>query len=156
VKIRYKYLTQTQLGSLFGATSHEVGRWLVEAGLRDPKTKKPTDAAHRDGYCDTAPSGPSGYHWVWDAQKAVAALRDAGHRLAQTLPEEIVVPAELAGPFSVDPSAGRHVLNGEGDVVVRTTTALNAEIIARILNAAHRSGALDRLLPAKAPQPALG
>jgi hypothetical protein len=129
---------------------------LVEVGLRDPKTKKPTAAAHRGGYCDTAPSGPSGYHYVWEAQKTIAALRDAGHRLAVPLPEEIVLPPELSGPFSVDPSAGRHVLNGEGDVVVWTTTTLNAEIIARLLNAAHRSGALDRLLPAKAPQPAPG
>jgi hypothetical protein len=54
VKIKYKCLTQTQLGSLFGASSHEVGKWLVEVGLRDKKTKKPTDAAHRGGFCETA------------------------------------------------------------------------------------------------------
>jgi hypothetical protein len=151
VKIKYKYLTQTQLGSLFGASSHEVGKWLVAVGLRDKKTKKPTDAAHRGGFCETAPSGQVGYHWVWESQKTSAALRAAGHRLAESLPEQLVVPPELIGPFSVDPSGCRHVLNGGGEVVVRTTSDQNAKIIARLLNAAHRSGALDRLLPANAP-----
>ena len=147
MKIKYNYLTQTQLGSLFGATSHEIGRWLVELGLRDQKSKKPTNEAHRGGYCETAPSGQVGYHWVWHAQKTVAALREHGHRLSETLPGELVTPPELTGPFLVEPGAGRHVLNNEGEVVVQTTSDRNAQIILRLLNAAHRSGALERIGP---------
>ena len=145
MKIKYQFLTQTQLGSLFGASSHEIGKWLTDVGLRDKKTKKPTNEAHRGGFCETAPSGQVGYHWVWHAEKTVTALRENGHRLSETLPNELVTPPELTGPFLVESGAGRHILNHEGEVVVRTTSDQNAQVILRLLNAAHRSGALERM-----------
>ena len=30
MKFKYCLMTQTQLGQLFGATSHEVGKWLIQ------------------------------------------------------------------------------------------------------------------------------
>lgn len=146
LRCKYRCLTQTQLGLLFGASSHAVGRWLVVAGLRDGKTKKPTTQAHRGGFCETAPSGPAGYHWVWDAEKTVAALLAAGHPLAESVPDDLVEPPALTGPFMVGTPDETTVRNDSGQVVVRATSGPNARLLAKLLNAAHRSGTLDRLL----------
>lgn len=143
MRFRYKLLTQSQLGVLFGVSSHVIGDWLTKLGLRDKTTKKPTREAHRGGFCDTAPSGPSGYHWAWDAEKTVAALKAVGHSLIDDLPEELVYPPELTGPFNV---TKRSILNGSGEVALRAATDQHAEVMAKLLNAAHRHGTLDRLL----------
>lgn len=143
MRLKYKNLTQTQIGQLFGVSSHVIGDWLTKIGLRDRTTKKPTLEAHRGGYCDTAPSGPSGYHWAWDGEKTVTALRDAGHKLADELPEELVHPPELIGPFT---ASDRLVVNAHGETALRAATRQHVEVVAKILNAAHRHGTLDRLL----------
>lgn len=143
MRLKYTNLTQTQLGQLFGVSSHVIGDWLTKLGLRDKKTKKPTREAHRGGYCDTAPSGPSGYHWAWDAEKTVAALRGAGHPLIDNLPDELVHPPELTGPFTV---TKRAILNGGGEVIIRAATGPHAEVVSKILNAAHRHGTLEKLV----------
>lgn len=145
MKIRYRYLTQTQLGSLFGASSHEVGRWLVEVGLRDPKAKKPTDTAHRDGYCETAPSGPSGYHYVWEAQKTVQRFLEAGRKLLNELPEELVEPPSLSGPFRVDETSPLDVVGGDGSLVIRGACRRNAKVVMRLLNLAYERGVINKL-----------
>ena len=31
---RFEFRTLTQIGEVFGASSHQVGKWLVEIGLR--------------------------------------------------------------------------------------------------------------------------
>lgn len=145
---KFKCLTQGQLGSLFGVSSHVIGKWLTAVGLRDEQTKKPTREAHRQGFCDTAPSGASGYHWVWQAEKTVTALRNAGHKLVEELPFDLVQPPDLAGPFI---ASQRTIANAEGMVVVKAATAQQANIVARLLNAAERHGTLQKLLsPAEA------
>lgn len=158
MRYKYKNLTLTQLGKLFAVSSHVVGGWLVQRGLRDDKTKRPTAEAHRNGYCETAPSGPSGYHWAWDAEKTVAALIGAGHLLADDLPDELVHPPVLSGPFTAKDRAVRNV---NGETVFRATAeAKHADVVMKLLNAAHRHGALAKLLtgsggaPTPAAQPA--
>jgi hypothetical protein len=143
MRYKYKNLTQTQLGKLFGVSSHVTGNWLGEVGLRDGKTKKPTQKAHREGYCETAPSGASGYHWVWDAEKTVAALTRAGHRLLEELPGELVYPPALTGPFE---AKERSIRNASGQTALRAATKEQAEVVVKLLNAAHRHGTLERLL----------
>ncbi len=126
MRFKYRNLTQTQIGQLFGVTSHVVGDWLAKLGLRDKTTKKPTREAHRGGYCET-----------------VAALREAGYALIDQLPEELVHPPELTGPFT---ATKKSVLNGSGEVALRAASNQHAEVVTKLLNAAHRHGTLDRLL----------
>lgn len=143
MRFKYKYLTQTQLGQLFGVSSHVIGDWLTLIGLRDKKTKKPSREAHRGGYCETAPSGSSGYHWAWQAEKTVAALTEAGHELVEGLPDDLVYPPALEGPFTV---RDKLVLNASGETAFRAGMNLHAEIVTKLLNAAHRHGMLAKLL----------
>jgi hypothetical protein len=146
MRYKYKNLTQTQLGKLFGVSSHVVGEWLVKRGLRDSKTKRPTAEAHRNGYCETAPSGPTGYHWAWDAQRTVAALTSAGHALVDDLPDDLVHPPAMTGPFT---AKDRAVQNATGETVFRATAgAEHAGAIVKLLNAAHRHGMLAKLVRA--------
>jgi hypothetical protein len=143
MQFKYKNLTQTQIGKLFGVSSHVVGDWLTKIGLRDMTTKKPTREAHRGGYCETAPSGQAGYHWVWDAEKTVAALRGAGHKLVDELSDELVHPPALEGPFT---ASNRRVVNASRETVLRAATSQQAEVVVKLLNAAHRHGTLARLV----------
>jgi hypothetical protein len=56
-KFRYHAMSQGQLGDLFGVTSHQIGRWLTEVGLRDDK--KPLRLESGKGDSATVGSGPS-------------------------------------------------------------------------------------------------
>lgn len=146
MKFNYRLLTQTQIGQLFGATSHDVGRWLVQCGLRNEKTKKPSIEAHRDGYCDQAPSGVgTGYCWAWDAEKTVQRLVEAGHRLLAELPESLVPASILNGPFQISKTSPSEVLNGDGTLAARTVGNRNAKIIMKLLELAERHGVINRM-----------
>jgi len=74
-----EYLSQTELGKLFGVSSHTMGDWLREAGLRDPGGR-PTYEGHE--YADTRPStNPGTYFWVWHRERTVRLLQSRGHQL---------------------------------------------------------------------------
>lgn len=140
---RYKLLTQTQVGSLFGVSSHVIGRWLIEIGLRTLKGR-PTAAAHQGGYCGPAPSHGNGYHWAWHSEKTVAALEVAGHRRISPPPLDLVEPPSLLGPFAARTCEdGRiEVVSGDGSVGVIVVGERNAKTVVRLLNLAHRFGKL--------------
>lgn len=146
MKYTYSHMTQTQLGDLFGVTSHKIGQWLKDIGLRDADGK-PSDEAHREGYCKQAPSGPSGYHWVWNSEQTVAAFRETGHQLVPNPPQKLVAAAILNGPFSVRKSAGSEFVieNEDGSVSLWGNTKMTSDVVARILNVAHDKGVIDRL-----------
>lgn len=145
MKYRHKTLSQTQLGLLFGVSSHEVGRWLVVIGLREAKGGKPSREAHRGNYCETVPSGPSGYFWAWNAERVVARLQEAGHQLLPELPEELVEPPALNGPFRVSETCPKEIINADGTLAIRASCRKNAEIVMRILELAYQRGVINRL-----------
>lgn len=146
MKFKTRLLTQTQLGKLFGATSHDVGKWLVHCGLKDSGTKKPTRQAHNEQCCDTAPSGQSNYSWEWVAEKTVKRLISAGHPLATELPPGLIEPPELVGPFGIENGNPKVILNGVGLPVLQMTVAAHAKALIRILEAADKTGAIERML----------
>lgn len=146
MKFKLRLLNQTQLGKLFGATSHDIGKWLISCGLKDQSTGRPTREAHQEQCCDTAPSGLSNYSWEWVAEKTVQRLVEAGHPLATELPPELVEPPELVGPFQMKTASSKIILNGEGRPVLQLTVAAHAKVLMRILEAAHKTGAIERML----------
>ena len=143
MKYKSEAMSQGELARLFPDTSsHDVGRWLCAVGLRDPKTKKPTWEAHHGGYCQTQSSGQY-YQWVWNSEKTVAALRDAGHLMLPNPPEDLVEVAPLRGPFAI---SGNDVLSHDGSLAARTTSLKNAKVLLSLLQMAHKTGAIDRIL----------
>ena len=48
-----EFLSQTDLGKLFGVSSHVIGKWLLDCGLRT-ENKKPSRKAFEGGYVEKA------------------------------------------------------------------------------------------------------
>ena len=68
------FLTQTQLGKLYGVSSHQIGKWLKNLGLRT-EDGKPSKKAIRDGMVKQAPSTqPGTYFWNWHKAKTCAVF----------------------------------------------------------------------------------
>jgi len=82
------FVAMAELGEMFGVTSHIIGRWLCDAGLRtrdDRPGKKPgwrpSQRALSRGMVRKAASGEKGYYYLWQVTKTIKALQDAGHKL---------------------------------------------------------------------------
>lgn len=69
-----EYASLTELGRLYGVSSHVVGRWLKNLGLRT-EDGKPSYDAFSQGYITQRPSrGVGTYYYVWNAEKTTAIL----------------------------------------------------------------------------------
>ena len=134
---KYRIMTQTQLGKVFGTTSHEIGKWLVEIGLRQADGK-PSREAFDGAYCEAAPSRGQGYHWAWVAEKTVPALERAGHRRVVPPPLELVDPPSLAGPFTARARGDGQfeIVGSDGNVGVIVVGERNAKPVLSLLNLA--------------------
>jgi len=146
----YTFLNQGQLGERFGVTSHQIGRWLDEIGLRE--NKRPSSSAFQGGYVDTAPTGRAAcsYYYVWHQDKTVKALVEAGHSLVGHVAKRQTDVASLVGPFSSKPSSedGFEIVDGNGVVSVWVRGSTNTEMIVRLMNLAYKWG---KLSPASIP-----
>lgn len=91
----FEFVSMKQLGQLFGATSHQIGRWLVEAGLRT-KGLQPSQRAIEGGFIDMVTLDDGTQFASWHREKIIEALEKAGHCRVDCTPTEQVV-----GPFSV-------------------------------------------------------
>jgi len=142
---RFEYMTLTQIGEIFGVSSHQVGKWLVEIGLRTP-TKRPSREAFASGYVEQRPSRNQGYNWCWDSAKTIEALEKVGHPRIPNPPQELVDPPILNGPFQARPnnSNGFDIISGDGSVAVVVTGERNAAFLAKVLNTADQCGVLGR------------
>jgi hypothetical protein len=79
-----QHLSLTELGHLFGVSSHVMGRWLKAIGLRTADNQ-PSDRAFQEGYVTQRPSrNPGTFYWVWNLPKTIDALTKAGHGSSQT------------------------------------------------------------------------
>ncbi len=137
---RYEHVSLTQLVALFGVSSHKVGDWLVEVGLRTDR-KKPSAKAFDGKYVTTGPSrGEGTYAWVWHTQKTVKALEDAGHKRVSPPPLDLVEPPALAGPFTERrcPDGTTQIVNGDQSVSLVVLGDKNARFLCDLLNLAHQ------------------
>lgn len=150
MRFRYEFMSLTQIGEIFGVSSHVAGRWLTAIGLRyeSKQGKRPSGDAHAGGYVKDVPSKGQGYMWAWHAEKTVKALEKAGHKVALRPGHELLAPCRLHGPFEARQGEGGvyEIHNGDGTAAVHVTGEANARVLARLLNAAHRAGAVERLL----------
>jgi len=154
---KFKHMTLTQLGQLFGVTSHRVGKWLVDIGLRTNEGR-PSAQAHRGQFVETAPSRNQGYIWAWHAERTVAALEEAGHHRVSPPPLDLVEPPALVDPFSLRPAEGGafDIVSADGGVGVRVWGSTNAALVRKLLDLAARYGELGANAPTGEPEQAGG
>ena len=141
--INNEFTTMREIGKLFGATSHEVGKWLVEIGLRTPQ-REPSQRAREGGFCARRPleSGYGSFD-VWHQARTVAALEQAGHRQVMTPPPISTSPAtRLVGPFTLEQSGinGFLIRDGDGVTVYWAYGEVAANKLVRLLNLAYQHG----------------
>lgn len=75
-----EFKSMTELGKLYGVSSHMLGKWLTKLGLRD-SNKKPSTIAFDNGMVAQRDSTqPGTYFWVWHIEKTVSALERGGHQ----------------------------------------------------------------------------
>ena len=144
----FEYLTQTQLGQLFGATSHEIGRWLKELGYKRPNNR-PSDEAILSGMANNVTIGPVHFP-VWNKEEVVTLLEANGHRRSDS-DEPEAAPSRsnevtLVGPFSAryNGGDGYELLDGNGEVGIWVRGEANAERVAALLSLAGDCGKLGR------------
>ncbi len=142
---RFEYMTQTQIGELFAVSSHQIGKWLVEIGLRTDG-KSPSSMAFDGKYVTQTPSGEDHYNWVWHSARTVAALEQAGHRRIPNPPLFLADPPKLSGPFMTRENChnGYDILNGDKSVAAVVFGRQNVELVAKVLNLAHQHGVIAR------------
>lgn len=152
MKFRFQYMSLTQIGEVFGTTSHQVGRWLAKIGLRTEGKQglKPSREAYAGGYVMDVPSRNQGYIWAWHTEKTVKALEDAGHKVAIQPGNALLLPCKLSGPFQhrANPQFGYEIVNADGSVAVLVTGEENARFVCQLLNLAEKHGVVARLLGA--------
>jgi hypothetical protein len=143
----FTYMSLSQLGEIFGVSNQQVGKWLIELGLRTDNNK-PSSDAFRGGYVEQMPSRNQGYTWSWHSQKTVSALEAAGHlRVLNPLPE-LVQPPTLNGPFSIrNCRDGTHqIVSSDGSVAVAVVGEQNAAFLKKVLNCADKAGVIKKHL----------
>jgi len=73
-----EYATMKEIGTVFGVSSHTVGRKLLELGYRTEK-KKPSGKAFQEGMVQQKHTFDyANYLWAWHREKTVAVLEQAG------------------------------------------------------------------------------
>lgn len=72
-----EYTTMRELGKTFDVSSHTIGRWLVEIGLRTAE-KNPSQRALRE-YVTQISLDCGKPLFMWHQAKTIAALESAGH-----------------------------------------------------------------------------
>jgi len=121
------WMTQTALGKLFGVSSHAIGKWLVELGLRTKDGIPTLDALTRG--LAKAMRDDRGFHfYVWDREAICALLRRAGHRQIGA------PPPRMAGPFilqAVEDDA--YEIRGDDGLICTVFGERNAKWICRMI-----------------------
>jgi len=144
-RFRYETMTQTQLGELYGVSSHVIGRWLKEAGLR--QGNKLTAEAFQGGYCCRADNpGGDTYFWVWRPAKLVPLLERHGHKMLPLPPVHLIEPPPLSGPFGLrtDANGFSEVINADGSVAALVPGRQQADKLVAVMNVAHKHSIFSR------------
>src|SRR4051794_40720806 len=100
----FETLTQAQVGKLFGVSSQQVGRWLIELGVRD--RNGPSSEALGSGLAQEVASGDVKF-FAWRKDQVVPLLERAGHSrggAGKSTPD--LEEKSLIGPFSSRRSDG--------------------------------------------------
>lgn len=143
----FEYLTQTQLGEIFGITSHQVGRKLKEAGLRTA-TNQPSPSAFAGGWVKQVTVDGACTFSTWSKEKVVTLLEQTGHQRKGVgvgdAPSPIPKRTNLVGPFAARKSSkdGYEIVGADGIVSVWVRGGTDADRLVALLNLAHRFGKL--------------
>jgi len=81
--MKREYLSQTEIGTIYGVSSHVVGKWLKSLDLRDQNGHPTNKAKSFFGLCGKRESTRAGT-WinVWERNQILSLLDQKGHKRA--------------------------------------------------------------------------
>lgn len=138
-EFKFKNMSLTQLGEIFGVSSHKVGDWLVEIGFRT-EDKRPSRKAFALSVVSEGPSRNQGYNWIWKSDETVAALENAGHKRSFPAPSDLVEMPLLIGPFALinEGNGTFRIENKHEETVLFGQGEANGKALFKVLNVADR------------------
>lgn len=80
-KFKNKWTSQTKLGEPYGLSAVAVGKKLIEAGLKDPETKEPTERALEEGYATQTNLKDGTRFFMWSKKKVGIILGETCKKL---------------------------------------------------------------------------
>ena len=145
MKYRFEFMNQGQIGDLFGESSHVVGKWLTNMGLR--KNGSPSSEAFQKKLVIQNHAN-GGYNYVWHTERTVAELENAGHKRVAAPPATVVEPPPLSGPFTLRAAKDEtwQLVGSNNEVAIIVTGEANAKVVSRLLNSVHDCGKLQQPL----------
>lgn len=69
-----EYVTMTDLGNIYGVSSHKVGKWLRELGLRNADGSPSAEAFSEKLVVQRPSTQPGTYFYVWNRVLTTALL----------------------------------------------------------------------------------
>lgn len=141
------FVTLGIIGKVFGVSSHQIGKWLIEIGLRT-KELRPTSAAFEGKFVLPAPLDHGGYHYTWHKAKTVAALCKAGRKTLVSLDAEKLTEMlkddeqQVVGPFQKRQEGPSlfEIVDSNGHVATWASGDKHANDVLKSLNAAFNCG----------------
>ncbi|HBN78430.1 MAG TPA: hypothetical protein DD473_21995 [Planctomycetaceae bacterium] len=133
----------TEVGRIFGISSHVLGNWLKENGFRRGYGN-PSPEAYERKLVDTSYNTYGTYNVLWDAEKLSQILEEAGFEKVNPPPDDLVEQVDLEGPFSIEPTDDGpiNLVDGNQNRLITVHGQSNSVVVAKILNLAHESGFL--------------
>ncbi len=97
-----EFLSLTQIGKIYGVSSHTIGKLFKQIGLRT-ECGQPSTQAFSEGFVRQCPSTqPETYFYIWDKKKTTELLDGMGLSRAKTIDERI---QETVFPFTFLPQS---------------------------------------------------
>lgn len=143
---RREHMDLNELGRLFGVSGRQIGSRLKELGLRD-RFGNPSTQAENQRLIDYDYERHGTYTKLWHVERTVKILQDAGLEPASPAPTDLIDPPELTGPFSVKEldCDQWQLVGGDGEVAIFVIGEINALVLQRVLNIAHKAEMFDTI-----------
>lgn len=121
------WVKMTDLGIRFGVTSHQIGKWLKELGLRT-NDGQPTNDSLQSRLAKYSTSSDGYPQPLWNRDRTIELLKKAGH------PLKMGPPPSLTGPF-IMMSCGddSYKIIGEDGLIATVIGERNAKRLCRMV-----------------------
>ena len=137
----FDHLTQKQLGEIFGVSSHQIGRWLQDLGLKNGSS--PASTAWNKGFVKKVTLDIGTTFPVWHRLKTMDVLTRAGHqRMDDARPSNPEPPFELIS----NNAGGYEIVDANGITCIWLRDERLAVLTQNMLGLAADTGVLDRHL----------
>jgi hypothetical protein len=119
------YLNQTELGKPYNLSAIEVGKLLMNEGLKDRETKQPSERAYKENYAIPKKTREGANWYLWNVSKIKPILERADEVLRNPFPINIEIPFSATPSINIDDVKERRF-----EIIDRAAQTAREDIIA--------------------------